>query len=205
MTSLLVVSAAELARSAGQGRAGRRKRWRRLARWWRFTGYTPGWVGRQVLLATSIGALAALGLYASVGITLMYALPLAELWLAASALLLLRQLLAPLRAQPAGVNLRIDPALAEGTRTGAFPLADRWERRIEATVHAPDRYAEVVRDRVRLLAAERLRQRGIHLAAEPDRAATVLGPELYQFLTGPIDRPPSPPELGRLLTRLEEA
>jgi hypothetical protein len=102
-------------------------------------------------------------------------------------------------AAPADDSDRADP------RDSPYRQPDRWERRLSVTSGDPEWYSRVVRDRLTVLVAERLWQRhGVRLAADPDRARTVLGAELHRFLTEPVHRTPDPAELGGLITRMEE-
>lgn len=86
-----------------------------------------------------------------------------------------------------------------------FPQADRWERRLSVTADDAERFDRVVRQRIVPVVAERLRQRhGVSLRSEPQWARELLGDPLFAFLTEPLAHPPTPLELERLITRVEE-
>jgi hypothetical protein len=69
----------------------------------------------------------------------------------------------------------------------------------------PDRFRERVRPMLVDLALERLRSRhGVDPAAQPDDARRILGESLWQMVTGPPpSRPPTRPELSRLVDAME--
>jgi hypothetical protein len=168
-----------------------------------FRGYTAGWLLAQVGLAGT------LSLFGSIFVALVLAtgrlqVPFGQLWLLITAGFLLQWLLrtvdvpAPMpapAADPTGFELDAAP----------YPQVDRWQRRLSISDRDPQWYAGVVRDRVAVVVAERLRQRhGVRLDTDPDRARQHLGNELYGFLTDPVVHTPSPAELHRLVTRMEE-
>ncbi|HEY8452940.1 MAG: hypothetical protein FWJ70_06040 [Micromonosporaceae bacterium] len=97
-----------------------------------------------------------------------------------------------------------DPDVAE-LRAPGFPQADRWERRFALTAGDVEAFTKVARDRLAVVAGERLRQRhGVRLDRQPERAREILGHDLYGFLTGPLSRTPTPDELDRFVTRMKE-
>lgn len=169
-------------------------------------GHPVGWAAGQVALAGGI-ALPASALVYLVLATGRLHVPYWQLWLLLTAGLLLQWLLRTVDQPPP-----LPAPVAQGQaadRAGPghrpFPQAERWQRRLATTSGDPDWYARVVQERLAALVAGRLRQRhGVRLAAEPARARQLLGDELYEFLTAPPTRTPSPAELDRLVTRMEE-
>jgi hypothetical protein len=170
----------------------------------RFTGYTPRWVAGQFALAGLFG-LAAGAMIEAVLLPAGRYLHFGQIWLLVTAALMVQWAARPLRPPvlpPAGPSDDSDQA---DPRDRPYRQPDRWERRLSVTSGDPEWYTRVVRDRLTALVAERLRQRhGVRLAADPDRARTVLGEELHRFLTEPVHRTPDPAELGGLITRMEE-
>jgi hypothetical protein len=166
----------------------------------RFDGYTRAWIAGQV------GVAAALSLAVSGAVNLLLApgglyLSFWQLWPLVAAALLVLWFGRPVR-EPAP-RPEVVPELAAGTADRPYPVADRWARRLSVTSGDPEWFGRVARDRLAVLAGERLRQRhGIRLA-DP-RSAALLGDELYTFLTAPLTRTPSPAELDRLITRMEQ-
>ena len=184
------------------------RRRRRLARLLtgglRFTGYTPAWVAGQLALAGLFGLLAG-ALVEAFLLPARLTLTFGQLWLLCTAGFLVQWAAQPLReplALPPGPAADPDPA---DRADRPYPQLERWERRLSVTDGDPEWYTRVVRDRLVGLVAERLWQRrGVRLAAEPERARSVLGDELHRFLTGPLPATPQPAELGRLISRMEE-
>jgi hypothetical protein len=165
----------------------------------RFPGYTPAWLAGQLGLAGAFAALAsgAINLFLAPGrLYLSYW----QLWLLLTAALLVLWFGRPVREPPPGAEVTPE-APDEGHRP--YPIADRWARRLSVTSEDPEWFSRVARDRLAALVAERLRQRhGLRLA-DP-AAAALLGDELYAFLTEPLSRTPTPAELGRHITRMEQ-
>jgi hypothetical protein len=167
-----------------------------------FPGYTPSWIAGQVAVA------GALSLVASAMISLLLApgglyLAYWQLWLLITAVLLVRWFGRPVRKPPPGTEVAPDPVSDADTADRPYPVAARWQHRLSVTSGDPEWFGRVARDRLAALVAERLRQRhGVRLA-DP-RAEAVLGDELHAFLTAPVTRTPSPAELGRLITRMEQ-
>lgn len=165
---------------------------------------------RPVRLARQLAAAAGLSLVAAIVIELIllpgrWYLPFGQLWLVVTAALLVQWTVGgvPEPAAMAGLAAADRPVPA-GPPAQPFPLVDRWAQRLWVPSGDPERFGPVARDRLAALVAERLRQRhGVRLA-DPRRARSILGDELYAFLTGPLTRTPTPAELGRLITRMEE-
>lgn len=156
--------------------------------------------------ARRLALVAGLSLGFSLGIELVLFpsgtyLSLAQLWLlTAGGLLVLQEWRAagqPPTAEPAQVETA--PAQPGGSR---FQFAARWERRLSVPSGDPEWFGRVARDRLAALVGERLRQR--HGIRSLPQARPLLGDELYTFLTAPLTRTPSPAELDRLITRMEE-
>jgi hypothetical protein len=168
----------------------------------RFPGYTPQWLAGQAALAAAVG-LAASVLIELILLPSLWLLQFWQLWLLIGGGLLVRWTARPLIARPPPPPLAEDPSLY-GLRDRPYPLADRWEFRLSVTAGDPEWYARVVRDRLTGLVAERVRQRHGVLPTGPEQARAVLGDPLHGFLTDPVTRTPSPAELNRLITRMEE-
>jgi len=168
-----------------------------LTRGLRYPGYTPAWIARQV------GVAAAMSLVASGMLNLFLApggvyLTFWQLWLLVTAALLVLWFAGPVREplpQP-----EVDPFAATEAVDHPYPIADRWANRLSVTSGDPEWFGRVARDRLAALVVERLRQRHGIRRADPD----ILGDELYEFLTAPITHTPTPAELDRLITRMEQ-
>lgn len=130
-----------------------------------------------------------------------YEIPFGQLWALSLGLMLVWWLLgnvgAPAPPRP------VHPPVAPPPPARPFAQMERWQRRLSTTDRDPQWYAGVVRDRIADLVDERLRQRH-HLRLRTPAARAALGEELYAFLTAPLSRTPTPAELRRLLTRIEE-
>jgi hypothetical protein len=161
---------------------------------------------RPATVARRLALVAGLSLALSMGIELVLFpsgtyLSLAQLWLlTAGGLLMLQAWRAVGRPPPAG-PAQIDTA-PDQPGVPRFQFAARWERRLSVPSGNPEWYGRVARDRLAALVGERLRQR--HGIRSLPRARPILGEELYAFLTAPLTRTPSPAELDRLITRMEE-
>jgi hypothetical protein len=156
--------------------------------------------------ARRLTLIAALSLGFSLGIELVLFpagvyLSLAQLWLlTAGGLLVLQSWRTVGRPPPAGpAHTETAPAERGVSR---FQFAARWERRLSVPSGNPEWFGRVARDRLAALVRERIRQR--HGIQSLPQARTILGEELYAFLTAPLTRTPSPAELDRLITRMEE-
>jgi hypothetical protein len=178
---------------------------------WLFRGPTrrasaAGWAWRVALWAAGLAVILSSAVYLVLAMH-GHRVPYAQLWLAFCAGLLI---LAPVRALaqvPTPVVPPTPPAPAEREelRAGPFARADWWQRRLATTDHDVAWFDRVVRARLVHLVAERLRQRhGLSLTADPARAAAVTGHELFEFLTAPLPRTPTPYELDLLISRMEE-
>lgn len=130
-----------------------------------------------------------------------YEVPFLQLWALSLGLMLSWRLLGSVAA-PVPPPPPVAPA-SEAAPARPFAQAERWQRRLSTTDRDPEWYGRVVRDRIAGLVDDRLWQRRhLHLASPAARPA--VGEELYAFLTTPLTRTPTPAELGRLLTRIEE-
>jgi hypothetical protein len=183
----------------------RRRRMRRLAGLLRGPAMRdrPGqWARRALLWAAGAGAMASAVLYLLLAFH-TYRVPYPQLWATTTAALLIPWTLLNLGgASPAGPEP--EPAPAE-RRPRPFALADRWALRLSVTSGDVEWFSRVVRARLVTLTAQRLRlHHGVRLTDEPERARAVLPEDLYEFLTAPLTRTPTPPELDRLITRIEE-
>lgn len=176
---------------------------RLLAGGLRFTGFTPAWLAGQAGLAGGLALLISAAVAAMLIPGRLY-LEFWQMWLLVAAGLLVQWTTRTLREPLPPPDPPDDPTRSE-LADRPFTQVDRWERRLSVTSGDPEWYTRVVRDRMTELVAERLRQRhGFRLAADPQRARTVLGDELYGFLTAPLTTTPDPAGLDRLLTRIEE-
>ncbi len=87
---------------------------------------------------------------------------------------------------------------------GAFRAVRRWASRLEWTDDDIRRFAAIVQPAVADVVDERLRLRhGIVRRAEPDRARSMCGPELWTFITVPVTRRVSPNELAVVVAQME--
>jgi hypothetical protein len=185
----------------------RRRRLRRglvlLARGPQMRGDPRSWAARAAVLAAALSAGASGVLYLALTLAL-YRIPFPQLWALAFALLLVAWMLHVLRGPPDHPDRYLDPDAAE-LGSSPFTQVERWRRRLEATCDDTEWFSRVVRARLVTLVGQRLRLRhGVRLADEPARAREILGDPLYEFLTEALPRPPTPHELDRLITRMEE-
>jgi hypothetical protein len=166
-------------------------------------GDPRSWAARAAVLAAAVSAGASGLVYLALTLAL-YRIPFPQLWALAFALLLVPWMLHVLRGPPDHPDPYLDPNTAE-LGTPPFTQVERWRRRLEATCDDTEWFTRVVRARLVTLVGQRLRLRhGVRLADEPARAREILGDPLYGFLTEPLPRTPTPPELDRLITRMEE-
>ena len=166
-------------------------------------GDPRSWALRAAVLAAVVSAGASGLVYLALTLAL-YRIPFPQLWALAFALLLVPWMLHVLRGPPDHPDPYRDPVAAE-LGTPPFTQVERWRRRLEATSGDTEWFTRVVRARLVTLVGQRLRLRhGVRLADEPARAREILGEPLYEFLTEPLPRTPTPPELDRLITRMEE-
>ncbi|HEY8472044.1 MAG TPA: hypothetical protein VIL37_05345 [Natronosporangium sp.] len=168
-----------------------------VARGLAFRGYTPRWIAGQVVVA------AGLALVASGAVNLLIApsrryLGYWQLWLLLTAALLVVWFARPVREPPASPE--VDPLADVELTDRPYAVADRWARRLSVTSGDPEWFDRVVRDRLAALVAERLWQRHGVRRLDPE----LLGDELAAFLTTPLTRTPTPAELARLITRMEQ-
>jgi hypothetical protein len=92
-----------------------------------------------------------------------------------------------------------------GEQDALRTAVNRWERALGWAQGDRDRFAERVLPTIGELADERLRQRyGLTRASDPDRARELLGEPLWQLLTAPARRPPTPRELAAIVAPLEK-
>lgn len=86
----------------------------------------------------------------------------------------------------------------------AFGGVFRWQNRLNWTTPDRQSFVRTVHPVIVDLVDERLRQRyGIRRDQDPKRAQEVLGKELWDFLTTPPWRVPSPRRLAALVQRME--
>jgi hypothetical protein len=164
-----------------------------------FQGYSWSWLAGQLALASGLSLVATtlveLMLFPS-GRYLSYG----QLWLILTAGLLVQWFGRTVAEAPAAGEVAPETASTAELPARSYPIAHRWERRLSVTSGDPEWFGRVARDRLTGLVAARLRQRHGH--ATLDRAT--LGDELHEFLTAPVTRTPSPAELGRLISRMEQ-
>jgi len=92
-------------------------------------------------------------------------------------------------------------------RDGLAMATRRWDTRLSfARLHGgKDQFARVVQPKLVELVDERLRLRhGILRPADPVRARAALGEPLWQLVTTPVAKNPSPREVARMITLMEE-
>lgn len=189
------------------GHRPRRGPLRRRLRWlWTGPALNPDrpgrWVGRAVVSAAGLTALAAIIGYLLLEVNGVR-VPLLQLWLVFTAALLLQWLLHTVAVPP--LTPPPMPDSEADLRARPFATADRWQQRLSVTSGDVEWFERVVRYRLRRLTAERLRQRhGVRMDTDPASARAILGPALHDFLTAPLPRTPTPAEMGRIITRIEE-
>jgi hypothetical protein len=163
-----------------------------------FRGYTWSWVAGQLALAS---VLSLVGTF-MVELVLLPSgrfLSYGQLWLILTGALLVQWFGRTVQAAPpAGEVAPEASGAAEPPRS--YPMAERWEWRLSVTSGDPEWFGRVARARLAGLVAERLRQRHGHTTLDP----VVLGEDLYEFLTAPVTSTPSPAELSRLISRMEQ-
>lgn len=168
-----------------------------------YRGRFATWIARQVALAAVV-AVPATGFVLLVLAATQLGVPFWQLWLLLAVGLLVRWFLLAV-GQPAAAPPQAGSLPAAELPSSSYPLADRWERRLSITDGDAAWYSTVVRDRMVPVVSERMRRRhGFTLATDPARAQHLLGEPLYHFLTGRLDRTPSPAELRWLVSRMEE-
>lgn len=161
------------------------------------------WLGHAVLRAAAAGVALAAVAYLFLRLQ-QYHVAMFQLWLAFAGGLLVVALGRAATVRPPRAPQPVDYDAAElGPRP--FATADRWAQRLSVTSGDVEWYTRVVHDRLRQLVAERLRQRhGVRITRNPPQAQQLLGVPLYRFLTEPLSRTPTPAELDRVITLIEE-
>jgi hypothetical protein len=87
---------------------------------------------------------------------------------------------------------------------GMLDAIQRWHRRLEWGVTAPERFDHTVRVPLGEIVDERLRQRhGFTRTSDPARARAVLGEPAWTLLNGPLNHVPRPREVAELVQRME--
>ncbi|QSB13077.1 hypothetical protein JQS43_15640 [Natronosporangium hydrolyticum] len=162
-----------------------------------------GRLARRAAGAAGLGLLASAFIYLALAVGGLHA-PYWQLWLSCTALLVLFALLGA-RGDPAEPLRPVSLAEPE-TQQRPYRQMERWEWRLATTHGDPAWYARVVHPRLVTLVGQRLWQRhGVSLSRDPARAREVLGADLADFLAAPpATATPSPAELSRLTTRIEE-
>ncbi|MFF5174442.1 hypothetical protein ACFY3U_17625 [Micromonospora sp. NPDC000089] len=104
---------------------------------------------------------------------------------------------APAGEEPGSWNWRSQDALRAAV--------NGWERPLDWSSGNRERFAERVLPRLGELADERLRLRhGVTRESDPDRARSLLGEQVWTFLTVPARRNPSPRDLAAIVAELEK-
>jgi hypothetical protein len=166
-----------------------------------------GWWVRTLLMAGGLAAVAVFGMRMG-GL----ALPIPLAYAGCLALLMLRRVIALVAAPQ---QRRTGIPRGAGEEPGSYNwLAEqdalriavtRWERRLSWYETDRERFQTSVRPMLGELVDERLRQRhGLTLGGDPDRARALIGDPLWNFLTTPAKRPPSPSDLAASVSRLEK-
>ena len=110
------------------------------------------------------------------------------------------------RASGAGGNgplegLRHSVAPTDGVRYAI----NRWDDRLNWGERDGERFATIVLPRLADLIDERLRQRhGFTAKADPERARTILGEDVWQFMTQRTARAASARDVASILAKVEE-
>jgi hypothetical protein len=162
---------------------------------------------RAVLPGTASALVAAAAASGAIYLVLAvneYRIPFLQLWAVSTAILLIGSGLHRVprpepEREPAAAAAAADPHVRP------FSAADWWMQRLDATSGDVEWFDRVVRSRLVALVTERMRQHhGVLLAGDPPRVREIMGTELYEFLTAPLPRTPTPAELEWLLSRMEE-
>jgi hypothetical protein len=87
---------------------------------------------------------------------------------------------------------------------GVFRAVRSWTYRLEWSEADAARFANIVQPQIVAIVDERLRLRhAIERRVDPDRAREVCGPELWRFVTEPVDRWIDPKDLATLVAQME--
>ena len=92
------------------------------------------------------------------------------------------------------------------SRDGLVTATSRWDNRLSwvKTHHDKGQFARTVQPRLVEIVDERLRVRhGVVRAADPAAARTVLGEQLWTFVTTPVPKNPTPREVAGLISLME--
>jgi hypothetical protein len=140
--------------------------------------------------------------------TVGYSAPYALVFTALLAFATLTALVREVGASPLPVTLRagLPPrAGADADDDGMQSTVRHWEMRLDWTGRDGNRFASATQPALVEIIDERLRVRhGIDRRIDPDRARELLGPVLHKFVTEPVNRRMSGPELAALATLMED-
>jgi hypothetical protein len=164
-----------------------------------FRGYTWSWLAGQLAVAGGLSLMVTTGIELLLLPSGRY-LAYVPLWLIITAAFLVQWFGRTVQSGPPPWEAVPEQPGGAEQPVRSYPIAQRWESRLSVTSGDPEWFTRVTRDRLAGLVAERLRQR--HGTGSLDRA--LLGDELYEFLTAPVTRTPSPAELRQLITRMEQ-
>jgi len=175
-----------------------RRRQRSPGRW--------AWL-RTLLVAAAATAVVVLGLWMS-GV----ALPIPAIFTGCLAMLVLRMVVRQVAAPPATVSrTRVAGSGEEDghyvftNQDGLRDAVNRWEKPLRSAQHDANRFTQLVQPAIGELVDERLRQRhGLTRASDPVRARAILGEELWDLLTYPAKRKPTPRDSAVLVGQLEK-
>lgn len=162
-----------------------------------------------VLIAVLICGLAASLLIEASLKTLGYAAPFVLIYAALLSLAGLYVLVREVGARPlpetmrSGLPPKREVLIVDDDGLGA--AVKRWEMRLDWTGRQGERFATSVQAAIIEIVNERLRvEHGIDLRTEPARARDLLGPRLWKFVTEPVRRRMTGPELTALVSEMEE-
>jgi len=105
---------------------------------------------------------------------------------------------ATLRDNP--VSGRVQPNPADGVRQAVR----QWDNRLDYAQDDPRHITHLIQPAVIDIVDERLRlAHGISRAADPERAHQLIGPQLWKFITEPVQRRVTPHEMATLVAQME--
>lgn len=122
------------------------------------------------------------------------------------ALYLLRTVLRAVKAPKLPITLRtaLASTASPGSDDGIREAARRWDQRLDyaqddarhLTHLIQPAFADVVDERLRLV-------HGISRASDPVLARTLVGPQLWKFITEPVPRQVTPQEIATMVAQME--
>ncbi|HEY0700357.1 MAG TPA: hypothetical protein VGD43_21445 [Micromonospora sp.] len=166
-------------------------------------GGTRWWAG-LLLAAAALTAVTLVGLRV-IGIAVSVLAVLCG-W---SALLVLRRFTAVVAPAPPPRGSRpgepLDDESQPADRDALRVAVGRWERLLDWSAGDGDRFRRRIAPRIGEIVDERLRQRyGLTRQSDPARARAILGDQVWNLLTAPPRRGPSPRDCAAIVAQLEK-